>query len=145
MAGPSDGSQPRCSRRTLQEPDRRPEGDQSWGPERLWTRKLANQVNPALTKFLSSGKRCEAVIFAPEALLSREELKDRAFQAIKRREGCSDVSDVTIYEINDAAAAQSNWGIGAIGIRPGSASAANRAAVLVEHELRNSFDLLAAL
>jgi hypothetical protein len=80
----------------------------------------------------------------PKTLLSLEELKDRAFQAIKRCEGCGDVSDVTIYEINDDAA-QSNWAIGAIAVGPGSASAANRAAVLVERELRNDFDLLAAL
>jgi hypothetical protein len=80
----------------------------------------------------------------PKTLLSLEELRDRAFQAIKRCEGCDDVSDVTIYEINDDAA-QSNWAIGAIGVGPGSASAANRAAVQVEYELRNDFDLLAAL
>ena len=81
----------------------------------------------------------------PKTLLSCEELKHRAFQAIKRCEGCDDVSDVTIYVINDDDAAQSNWGIGAIGVGPGSASAANRAAVLVEHELQNEFDLLVAL
>jgi hypothetical protein len=80
----------------------------------------------------------------PKTLLSLEELKDRAFQAIKRCEGCDDVSDVTIYEIKDDAA-RSNWAIGSICVGPGSANAANRAAVLVEHELRNDFDLLAAL
>ena len=61
----------------------------------------------------------------PKTLLSHEELKDRAFQAIKRCEGCDDVSDVMIYEIDDQET-QSNWGIGAIGVGPGSASAAVR-------------------
>ncbi len=60
-----------------------------------------------------------------KTVLSREELKDRAFQAIKRCEGCDAVSDVTIYVINDDDA-QSNWGVGAIGVGPGSASAAKR-------------------
>ena len=66
---------------------------------------------------------CNGKMDMPKTLLSREELKDRAFQGIKRCEGCDDVSDVTIYVINDDDA-QSNWGIGAIGVGPGSASAA---------------------
>lgn len=53
----------------------------------------------------------------PKTLLSPEELKDRAFQAIKRCEGCDDVY-----------------------VGPGAASAANRAAVLVEYELRSAMN-----
>jgi hypothetical protein len=67
-----------------------------------------------------------------------------AFRAIKRCAGCHDVSDVMIYEINDDAA-QSNWAIGSIGVGPDFANAAVRAAVLVECELRDDFDLLVAL
>jgi hypothetical protein len=79
-----------------------------------------------------------------KTLLSLEELRDRAFQAIKRYEGCDDVSDVTIYEIKSDGV-QCNWAIGSIAVGSGSANAANRAAVFVEHELRNDFDLLTAL
>ena len=52
-----------------------------------------------------------------KTLLSLEELKDRAFQAIKRCEGCGEVSDVTIYEIREDAA-RSNWAIGSICVGP---------------------------
>jgi hypothetical protein len=66
--------------------------------------------------------------------LSHEELKFRAFQAIQRCEGCHMVSNVTIYEI-EAEPTQSNWCIGAIGVCPGWAHAATKAAIYVEREL----------
>jgi hypothetical protein len=76
--------------------------------------------------------------------LSFEALRDGAFQAIKRYEGCDDVSDVTIYEIKSDRV-QCNWTIGSIAIGSGAANAENLAAVFVEQELRNDFDLLTAL
>ncbi len=79
-----------------------------------------------------------------KTLLSLEELKARAIEAIKQYDGCEEVSDVTIFEIFDDSA-RSNWRIGAIGVGPGCASAATRAAVYVEHELQDQFDLMAAL
>ena len=54
------------------------------------------------------------------------------------------MSDVTIYEVDDTKAA-SNWGIGAIGVSPGYANAATRAAVYVKNDLGIEFDLLTAL
>jgi hypothetical protein len=79
-----------------------------------------------------------------KTLLSLAELKSRAVQAIKQYDGCETVSDVTIYEVDDSKAA-SNWSIGAIGVSPGYASAATRAAVYVENDLGIEFDLLTAL
>jgi hypothetical protein len=79
-----------------------------------------------------------------KTLLSREELRARAFEAIRQCDGCDAVSDVMIYEINDDSS-HSNWGIGAIGVDPGSATAATRAAVYVQQELQEEFDLLSAL
>ena len=81
----------------------------------------------------------------PKTLLSLEELKARAFGAIQQYDGCEGVSDVTICEIADDSAAPSNWRIGAVGVSPGWASAATRAAVCVQDELQYDFDLLTAL
>jgi hypothetical protein len=80
----------------------------------------------------------------PKTLLSLEELRSRAFEAIKQYDGCEGVSDVTICEIADDSA-PSNWRIGAVGVSPGWASAATRAAVCVQDELQHDFDLLTAL
>jgi hypothetical protein len=77
-----------------------------------------------------------------KTLLSPEELKARAFRAIKQHDGCEEVSDITICEIHDDSA-RSNWRIGAVGVGAGCAYAATRAAVFVEDELQNDFDLLA--
>jgi hypothetical protein len=79
-----------------------------------------------------------------KTLLSLEELKARAFRAIKQHDGCEEVSDITICEIADDSM-HCNWRIGAVGVGPGCAHAAMRAAVYVEYELQNEFDLLAAL
>jgi hypothetical protein len=79
-----------------------------------------------------------------KTLLSLDELKARAVQAIKRHDGCEEVSDITICEIPDDST-HCNWRIGAVGVGPGCAHAATRAAVYVESELQNEFDLLAAL
>jgi hypothetical protein len=78
-----------------------------------------------------------------KTLLSPEELKARAFRAIKQHDGCEEVSDITICEIPDDSI-HCNWRIGAVGVGPGCAHAATRAAVYVESELQNEFDLLAA-
>ena len=77
-----------------------------------------------------------------KTLLSHEELKSRAFQAIKQYDGCEEVLDITICEIDDSAR---NWRIGAVGAGSGCACAATRAAVYVEDELQSEFDLLSAL
>lgn len=79
-----------------------------------------------------------------KALLSLEELRARAVHAIKQYDGCEEVFDITIFEIHDDSA-YSNWRIGAVGAGPGCASAATRAAVYVEKELQDEFDLLSAL
>ena len=79
-----------------------------------------------------------------KTLLSPEELKARAVQAIRQHDGCEEVSDITICEIHDDLA-RSNWRIGAVGVGAGCAYAATRAAVFVEDELQNDFDLLAVL
>jgi hypothetical protein len=76
-----------------------------------------------------------------KTLLSLEELKARAFQAIRQHDGCEEVSDITICEIHDGSVC-SNWRIGAVGVGPGCACAATRAAVYVETELQSEFDLL---
>jgi hypothetical protein len=47
----------------------------------------------------------------PKTLLSLEELRARAFEAIHQYDGCEEVSDVTICEIADDSA-PSNWRIG---------------------------------
>jgi hypothetical protein len=65
-----------------------------------------------------------------KTLLSLEELKARAVQAIKRHDGCEEVSDITICEIHDDSA-RSNWRIGAVSVGPGCAYVATRAAVYV--------------
>ncbi len=80
----------------------------------------------------------------PKTLLSLEELRGRAFEAIQQHDGCEGVSDVTICEIADDSAT-SNWRIGAVGVSAGWASAATRAAVCVQDELQHDFDLLIAL
>jgi hypothetical protein len=80
----------------------------------------------------------------PKTLLSLEELRARAFQAIQRYPGCEGVSDVTICEIADDSASN-NWRIGAVGVSAGWATAATRAAVCVQDELQHDFDLLIAL
>jgi hypothetical protein len=80
----------------------------------------------------------------PKTLLSLEELRSRAFEAIKQYDGCEGVSDVTICEIADDSA-PSNWRIGAVGVSPGWASAATRAAVCVQDDLQHDFDLLTVL
>ena len=79
-----------------------------------------------------------------KTLLSLDELKARAVQAIKQHDGCEDVSDITICEIHDVLT-HCNWRIGAVGVGPGCAHAATRAAVYVESDLQNEFDLLAVL
>jgi hypothetical protein len=79
-----------------------------------------------------------------KTLLALDELKARAFQAIKQHAGCEEVSDITICEIHDDTAS-CNWRIGAVGVGSGCASVATRAAVYVENELQNEFDLLAVL
>ena len=79
-----------------------------------------------------------------KTLLSLEELKARAFGAIKQYDGCEEVSDITICEMADDLM-HCNWRIGAVGVGPGCAHAATRAAVYVKSELQNEFDLLAAL
>ena len=79
-----------------------------------------------------------------KTLLSLDELKARAVQAIKQHDGCEEVADITICEIHDDFVAR-NWRIGAVGVGAGCAYAATRAAVFVEDELQNEFDLLAAL
>jgi len=79
-----------------------------------------------------------------KTLLALDELKARAVQAIQRHDGCEEVSDITICEIQDVST-HCNWRIGAVGVGPGCEHAATRAAAYVEHELQNEFDLLAAL
>jgi hypothetical protein len=79
-----------------------------------------------------------------KTLLSLEELNARAIAAIKQHDGCEEVSDITIFGIRDSFA-RSNWRIGAVGVGPAYAYAATRAAIYVETELQNEYDLLAAL
>jgi hypothetical protein len=79
-----------------------------------------------------------------KTLLALDELKARAFRAIKEHEGCEEVSDITICETRDVST-HCNWRIGAVGVGPGCAHAATRAAVYVESELQTEFDLLAVL
>jgi hypothetical protein len=79
----------------------------------------------------------------PKTLLSLEELRGRAFEAIHQYDGCEEVSDMTICEIADDSA-PSNWRIGAVGVSPGWASVATRAAICVQDELQHDFDLLIA-
>jgi len=106
---------------------------------------------PSLSRHFSStncrrrnGEIHNGEIHMPKTLLSQEELKARAFEAIRQCAGCDGVSDVTIYEIDDDSS-PSNWGIGAIGADAGCATAATRAAVYVQQELQEQFDLLSAL
>jgi len=80
----------------------------------------------------------------PKTLLSLEELRSRAFEAIKHYDGCEGVSDVTICEIVDDSA-PSNLRIGAVGVSPGCDGAATRAAACLQDELQHDFDLLTAL
>jgi hypothetical protein len=101
---------------------------------------------PSLSRHFSSTncRRRNGEIHMPKTLLSQEELKARAFEAIRQCAGCDGVSDVMIYEIDDDSS-PSNWGIGAIGADAGCATAATRAAVYVQQELQEQFDLLSAL
>ena len=46
-----------------------------------------------------------------KTLLALDELKARAFRAIKEHEGCEEVSDITICETNDVST-HCNWRIG---------------------------------
>ncbi|HEY1576635.1 MAG TPA: hypothetical protein VGF82_06125 [Terracidiphilus sp.] len=73
-----------------------------------------------------------------------DELKARAFHAIKQHDGCEEVCDITICEIQDDSA-PCNWRIGAVCVGSGRASEATRAAMYVEKNLQNEFYLLAAL
>jgi hypothetical protein len=69
------------------------------------------------------------------------ELQRLMLAEIRKRDGCEDVTDVSIYQVIDERA-ENNWSVGVIGCGSDAPDVASRAAVDAQHTLGRKYDLL---
>jgi hypothetical protein len=75
-----------------------------------------------------------------KTLLSIQALQWRAFEEIRRQPGCSSVASIAINRVTDDRA-KSNWSMCVVSAGAADANTAARAALYVQHALRQDYDL----
>ena len=73
-------------------------------------------------------------------LLSMPDLRWRALAEIRRQPGCSGVLDIAINHVTDERA-ENNWSLCVLSAGTADANTAARAALYVQHALRQDYDL----
>jgi hypothetical protein len=76
-----------------------------------------------------------------KTLLSIQALRWRALEEIRRQPGCSSISSIAINRVTDDRA-KNNWSMCVISAGAADANTAARAALYVQHALRQDYDLM---
>jgi hypothetical protein len=76
-----------------------------------------------------------------KTLISIQALRWRALEEIRRQPGCSSISGIAINRVTDDRA-KSNWSMCVVSAGAADANTAARAALYVQHALRQDFDLM---
>jgi len=76
-----------------------------------------------------------------KTLLSIQDLRWRAFEEIRQQPGCSSVASIAINRVTDDRA-NSNWSMCVVSAGAADANTAARAALYVQHALRQDYDLM---
>ena len=76
-----------------------------------------------------------------KTLLSMQDLRWRALAEIRKQPGCSDVQGIAINRVSDPHAAN-NWSLCVLSAGAADANTAARAALNVQHALRQNYNLM---
>ena len=76
-----------------------------------------------------------------KTLLSIQDLRWRAFEEIRQQPGCSSVASIAINRVSDDRG-KSNWSMCVLSAGAADANTAARAALYVQHALRQDYDLM---
>jgi hypothetical protein len=76
-----------------------------------------------------------------KTLLSMQALRWRALEEIRQQPGCSSVANIAINRVTDDRA-KSNWSMCVVSAGAADANTAARAALYVQHALRQDYDLM---
>jgi hypothetical protein len=76
-----------------------------------------------------------------KTLLSLQELRWRALAEIQQQPGCSSIQDIAINRVTDQHA-ENNWSLCVLSAGAADANTAARAALYVQHALRQNYNLM---
>ena len=76
-----------------------------------------------------------------KTLLSMQDSRGRALAEIRKQPGCSDVQGIAINRVSDPHA-ENNWSLCVLSAGASDANTAARAALNVQHALRQNYNLM---